>query len=428
MKCFPILRTGFLLCLLALIPAIAAGQDSDEESKAAAGVRDHQIELDDLDLMLLPLTKEELEKEAGEWMGLLQAKVRELSDKQMKSRKAEGDEQTRLLDEVAALQNERIALVDRVNAVLDDLEEKGGDVEDHRKYITAVSGITVEVTDVSATYTTIMNWLSSEEGGIRWGLNILKFLVTLFVFWILGNIVARITDKAVRTLKKTSELLRDFFVNSVRRITFFIGIVIALSMLEVNIGPFLAAIGVIGFVIGFALQDTLSNFASGIMLLVYRPYDIGDVVNAAGVLGQVSAMSLVSTTIKTFDNQNMVVPNSSIWGNIITNITANKTRRVDLTFGIGYEDDIDKAHGILEDIVAKHPLVLKDPEPVIRLHELADSSVNFIVRPWVNGADYWAVYWDITKSVKERFDAEGVSIPFPQRDVHVHQMATTGEA
>jgi small conductance mechanosensitive channel len=191
----------------------------------------------------------------------------------------------------------------------------------------------------------------------------------------------------------------------------------------VEIGPFLAAIGVIGFVVGFALQDTLSNFASGVMLLVYRPYDIGDVVNAAGVLGKVDAMTLVSTTLKTFDNQDVIVPNSSIWGGIITNITANDIRRVDMTFGIGYGDDIDKAQGILEDIIKKHPLVLKEPEFVIKLHELADSSVNFIVRPWTKGADYWAVYWDVTKSVKERFDAEGVSIPFPPRDVHMYQEA-----
>jgi small conductance mechanosensitive channel len=253
------------------------------------------------------------------------------------------------------------------------------------------------------------------------GLNTVKFLVVLFAFWILAVILARITNKAVSALKKTSDLLRDFFVNSVRRITIIIGLVISLSFLGVDIGPLIAAIGVLGFVIGFALQDTLGNFASGIMILLYRPYDIGDFVSAAGVSGSVSAMSLVSTTLKTPDNQNVVIPNSSIWGGIITNVTGNDTRRVDLTFGIGYSDDIAKAQGILEETLKGHELVLKDPAPVVRVHELADSSVNFVVRPWCKTSDYWAVYWDLTRTVKEKFDAEGISIPFPQRDIHVFQ-------
>ena len=137
-------------------------------------------------------------------------------------------------------------------------------------------------------------------------------------------------------------------------------------------------------------------------------------------------MNLVSTTIKTFDNQIVVVPNGKIWGGVITNVTGSSTRRVDMTFGISYSDDITKTAKILEDIVSKHELVLEDPAPVVRLHELGDSSVNFICRPWVKTADYWTVYWDVTRTVKERFDKEGVSIPFPQRDVHIYQTAKGG--
>ena len=189
-----------------------------------------------------------------------------------------------------------------------------------------------------------------------------------------------------------------------------------------NIGPFLAAIGVAGFVIGFALQDTLSNFAAGLMILLYRPYDMGDFISAGGVKGTVRSMSLVATTLATPDNQNVVVPNGSIWGGVITNVTGNETRRVDLTFGIGYSDDMGKAEGVLRDLVSNHPLVLKDPEPVIKVHELADSSVNFVCRPWVKTSDYWQVYWDVTRSVKESFDKAGISIPFPQQDVYMHQV------
>jgi len=166
----------------------------------------------------------------------------------------------------------------------------------------------------------------------------------------------------------------------------------------------------------------LSNFASGMLILLYRPFDVGDVVEAGGVQGKVRSMSLVNTTIMTFDNQALVVPNNLIWQTVIKNVTVQKTRRVDLVFGISYGDDIEHAERVFHEIVDKHEKVLAAPEPMIHLHELADSSVNFIVRPWVRTDDYWDVYWDITRSVKLRLDEEGISIPFPQRDVHVHEV------
>ena len=159
------------------------------------------------------------------------------------------------------------------------------------------------------------------------------------------------------------------------------------------------------------------------MILLYRPYDVGDFVSVAGVTGTVKAMNIVSTTIKTPDNQVQMMPNGSIWGGTITNITGSSTRRVDMMFGIGYGDDIQKANTLLMGILEKHEKVLAQPEPVVKVHELADSSVNFVVRPWVETDDYWDVYWDITRQVKERFDAEGVSIPFPQRDLHIVEQA-----
>jgi small conductance mechanosensitive channel len=204
-----------------------------------------------------------------------------------------------------------------------------------------------------------------------------------------------------------------------------VGFVVALSMLGINVGPLLAAIGAAGFIIGFALQGTLSNFASGIMILIYRPYDVGDIIEVGGASGTVDAMTIVSTTLMTLDNQKIVVPNNMIWGDKITNFTGSEKRRVDMVFGIGYGDDIAKAQKILEEILVNHAAVLKDPEPVVKVHELADSSVNFVVRPWVETENYWDVYWDITRTVKERFDAEGVSIPFPQRDVHLHPVSAT---
>lgn len=331
------------------------------------------------------------------------------------------DVKTALLVHVTDLVAERTALIDRLNVVLTELKAKGGDPKEYDTYIMAVSGIKVDVTDASATWTTITGWLTSPEGGLRWALNIVKFIVIVFVFYLLSIVTGKATQKAFTKAQNISTLLRGFLVISMRRLVLLIGFFVGLSALEINVGPVLAVIGAAGFVIAFALQNSLSNFASGILMLIYRPFDIGDAVSVAGGLGKGESMHLLSTQLRTPDNQLLIVPNNSVWGGVITNITGITQRRVDLVFGIGYSDDIDKAQRILEDITNSHARVLKDPAPVVKLHELADSSVNFIVRPWVKPEDYWEVYWDITREVKRRFDAEGVSIPFPQRDVHLYQ-------
>jgi small conductance mechanosensitive channel len=199
------------------------------------------------------------------------------------------------------------------------------------------------------------------------------------------------------------------------------GLLVALSQLGFSMGPILATLGIAGFIIGFALQETLANFAAGMMILVYRPFDVGDMVEAATVFGKVSAMSMVSTTILTIDNQTLIVPNGKIWGDVIKNVTGQTMRRVDMTFGVSYTDDIPQTEKVLAAIVKEHPMVLDDPEPLIKLHTLGESSVDFIVRPWVKTDDYWDVYWDVTREVKMRFDREGISIPFPQRDVHFYE-------
>ena len=259
-----------------------------------------------------------------------------------------------------------------------------------------------------------------KNNGPRLLLRVLVIVAILVITWILARLARNITKRALdRTRIAPSELLREVAVRWAGRIVIIVGLVIVLSQLGINLGPILAGFGIAGIVIGFALQDTLSNFAAGAMILAYRPFDVGDLVETAGVLGKVSDMNLVSTRILTVDHQTLVVPNSKIWGDVIRNVTAQTTRRVDMIFGISYEDEIPKAERVLKEIVDGHEKVLDDPEPVIKLHTLNDSSVDFIVRPWARTDDYWDVYWDITREVKMRFDKEGISIPFPQRDVHL---------
>jgi len=294
-----------------------------------------------------------------------------------------------------------------------------------QQLLTATGEITADVLDVGIVTGLAAEWsrvaadvAASQGPGLLFrGLFV---LFILFVFWQLAKLVQKLAEKVLSSSRvKISNLLQSMIQSTVRNIVFLIGLLFAISQMGISLGPLLAGIGIVGFIIGFALQGTLSNFASGVMILLYRPFDVGDIVEAGGVLGKVNHMSLVNTTFMTLDNQRLIVPNNLIWEGVITNITAQRVRRIDLIFGIAYGDDIDKVEKILTEIVAAHDSVLDSPEPVVKLHELAESSVNFVVRPWVKTDDYWDTYWDVTKAVKQRFDEEGISIPFPQRDVHV---------
>jgi small conductance mechanosensitive channel len=341
-----------------------------------------------------------------------------------------------LLEAVAELREERTVLLDQLNAVITALEAKTDEadsatlaaIQDYRLYASAVKGIELDVKDTTSAWLAVKGWIMSEEGGIRWALNLAKFFGILIAAWIISGIFSALIHRAMKRVPGTSRLLENFLVKAARWIVLAVGVIMALAALEVSIGPLLAVVGAAGFVIAFALQDSLSNFASGLMILFFKPFDVGDVVDAGGVSGTVDSMNLVSTTIKTFDNKRMVVPNNKVWGDVITNASGVTERRVDMEFGIGYDDDMDRAQAILEEIITAHPLVLKEPEPTIRMSALADSSVNFIVRPWAKTADYWQVFWDVTREVKKRFDAEGIGIPFPQRDVHLYLEGPGGEA
>jgi len=421
-----VLNAFIIVWVIILIPFSAAFAESDKKPKPKPLTTDDpNISPEELEYRVQPLTKDDLSVEADGWLQILKKHVGSVSKVQIQVLTAEDEEKTKLLESVTTLKEQQTALVDRLKVVIEEFKSKGGKIEDYESYITAISGVEVDVSDAGATWTVVTGWLLSAEGGLRWAKNIVFFLIVILISWILSKLVSKAVKKAIVNVSSASELLKDFIVNISRKTIFLVGFIVALSMLEVNIGPLLAAIGAAGFILGFALQGTLSNFAAGIMILIYRPYDVGDFVDVAGTFGNVDAMTIVSTTLRKPDNQKVVVPNNMIWGDIITNITGTSKRRVDLVFGIGYTDDIAKAQKILEEILASHESILKDPEPVVKVHELADSSVNFVVRPWVKTENYWDVYWDITRAVKERFDAEGVSIPFPQRDIHVHQLSTT---
>lgn len=255
----------------------------------------------------------------------------------------------------------------------------------------------------------------------RYGLQVIGAILIL----IIGRIVAGLVGSGVRrTMERAGadKGLIGFVSSLARALVLIFAVIAALGKFGVETASFVAVLGAAGFAIGFAMQGSLSNFASGVMILVFRPFKVGDAVEAAGSTGVVKEIGIFTTTMSTFDNKKIIIPNSAIMGGTITNINAFDTRRVDMTAGIGYDDDIGKAKEILEGILSSHPKVLADPAPNVQMNEMADSSLNFIVRPWVKTEDYWTVFFEVNRSIKEEFDKANISIPFPQRDVHLHQV------
>jgi small conductance mechanosensitive channel len=222
--------------------------------------------------------------------------------------------------------------------------------------------------------------------------------------------------------RNVDALLASFSSNIVYVALVAFVVIAALSQLGIQTTSFVAIIGAAGLAIGLALQGSLANFASGVMIIAFRPFKVGDFIEAGGVAGVVEGIQIFSTQMRTGDNKAIIIPNSNITGGNITNYSAKETRRVDMVFGIGYDDDIKKTKDVLTELITADDRILKDPEPQVAVSELADSSVNFVVRPWVKSADYWGVMFDYTEAVKLRFDKEGISIPYPQQDVHLHKV------
>lgn len=380
------------------------------------------IDIEELEHRLVPLTKDELKQLAEEWLTVVKSKTEQVMEAQVRISNSDGDIEDAVREKLTELHTERRHLFDKYSAVIDAWESKGGDeaaIADYRAYRSSIIVEETRRADLQTLLAQAMAWLASEDGGIQLAKDIGIVLAAFLGLVILARLVRRFVRRWIGHVPNISNLLQAFIIGIVYWLVLAFGLMLVLSALGVDITPLFALVGGASIILAFAMQDTLSNLASGLMIMIYRPFDEGDYVDVGGVAGTVKTTNIVATTVTTPDNQVIVIPNKNVWGNIITNVTASETRRVDLVFGISYDDSIPDAVRVLEEAVAAHPLVLKDPEPTIRVSELADSSVNLICRPWVKTEDYWGVYWDLTRHVKERFDAAGLSIPFPQRDVHV---------
>ncbi|PUB17226.1 mechanosensitive ion channel family protein [Yoonia sediminilitoris] len=397
-------------------------EPSTQDILPAPELLNPDVPTDEFAHQLIPLTKVELEPLAVAWLGIVRATTAEIADRQVAVIREPDAATDETYQEIGDLVARRAGLFERFTMVVNALESKGGQPEqiaEFRAYRDSVLFNETILANPKAIALALLNWLTEADGGIAIALNfgivVLAFLALLFV----SRAVQGLARRWFRRIPNMSKLLEAFLVGVVYWIVVAIGLLLVLAAVGLNVTPLFAMIGGASFILAFAFQDTLGNLASGLMIMINRPFDEDDYVLVGGVGGTVKSVSIVATTVATPDNKLIVIPNKNVWGNVITNVTASYKRRVDLVFGISYQDSIPEAKRVMETVLQGHPLVLDDPEPVIQVHELGNSSVNLICRPWTRTVDYWTVYWELTHQMKEAFDEAGISIPFPQRDVHI---------
>jgi len=278
-----------------------------------------------------------------------------------------------------------------------------------------------EIADLSTTWDNILEMLRTT--GLEFGIN----LITAIAIFYIGRIVVRLLTRGLRKVMQAQEIdktLESFVCNLASIVLLTFVIIASVSALGIQTTSFIAVLGAAGLAIGLALQGSLSNFASGVLIVMFRPYKVGDWVEAAGVAGTIVEVQILTTVFRTGDNKSIIVPNGQVMNSVITNYSANDQRRVDMVVGVSYDDNLDKVRATLEDLIAADDRILDDPACTIAVAELADSSVNFVVRPWVKSGDYWGVKFDLTEAIKKRFDKEGIAFPFPQQDVHLYSTTT----
>jgi small conductance mechanosensitive channel len=262
-------------------------------------------------------------------------------------------------------------------------------------------------------------WIMVKTTGVDFAINV---VVAILIFYIGKWVVNLGVSGMLKAMQKgdMDKTLRRFIANLARMLLMLFVIIAAINQLGIQTASLIALVGAAGLAVGLALQGSLANFASGVLIVLFRPYKVGDWIEGGGISGSVEEVQILTTVLKTGDNKRVIIPNSQIMGSTITNYSANDTRRVDLVVGVSYDDDLDKVRSELEKLVAADERILDDPAVTIAVSGLGDSSVNFVVRPWVKTADYWGVYFGLTEAIKKRFDEVGISFPFPQQDVHLY--------
>jgi len=395
---------------------------------AGAQTLDESLSIEDVGQRASTMADAALLAEVTAWEGLL-TEAQEAAALADTDAEGEPEGETEKKDAAAAANTRIDDIAQRMLVLVDAASDRKLDVASQRAVLIEVMGLDAARADLNAFGSLLQSWvdrghawLADEAPGIA--VKVIAGLLLLLVFKILANVASGIIGRSLKHSKlSVSPLLNKFFVGLASKVVMVVGTLLALSTVGIDLGPILAGVGIVGFVVGFALQDTLANFAAGVMILLYRPFDVGDYVDVSGVSGEVTDLNLVSTKLHTLDNQVILIPNGSVWGGTIVNRTALPKRRCDITMGIAYTDDIDKAVRVFSEVLDANEGVLADPAFDIVMDSLGDSSVNLTVRPWVKTSSYLGMKSELTKQLKQACDANGLTIPFPQRDVHLFNEA-----
>ena len=339
-----------------------------------------------------------------------QEQLEKTSDKLEESAEQESELKNQLVATVTEFQSQQTAIIDRFNIILDELDRKGGKADAYRKYIEAVSTAQIDITDTEGLGVRIVSWVKSEEGGMRWVGNISKFFGILVITIIASQLLALVTLKLLLRYGNKSQALRELIVISIKWGGVVIGVLLALTALGVNLVPLLTVAGGVSFVLAFALQSNLGNFASGLTLMFTKPFDVGDEVQIAGVWGWVDSVTLAHTKVKGFGGQILTIPNDLIWNDVIENLTEEEMRELGFEFRISFDEDLAKVKQLLVETMESHPGIIKDPAPAIIVWGIEEYYINIEIEGFAKTEHFWNVYQEVLCMIKERFDQEGIKL------------------
>ncbi|MFB2881200.1 mechanosensitive ion channel domain-containing protein [Floridanema aerugineum] len=327
-----------------------------------------------------------------------------------KSAEAEAEAKNQLVTTVTELQGQQTALIDRLNAVLEELERKGGDVKSYRQYIQAVTAVEVDAKDTEGLGLRLISWAQSSEGGLRWATNFGKFTGIILASIVVSQILGALLNQILSKFGGTSAIMRHFIVMLVKRGGVVVGFLLALTALEVSLGPVLALLGGVSFVLAFALQSNLGNLASGLMIMVYKPFDVGDEVKVGSLWGWVEAITLANTKIKGFGGQIFTIPNNNIWSDTIENLSHDKNRKIMLSFRIDFDENLKKVEQLIVETIKSHPKVLAEPAPSTFVWQIEDYYISVFAGGWTKKDDFWETYADVIRLIQQRFNEEGINL------------------
>ncbi|MEG4113340.1 MULTISPECIES: mechanosensitive ion channel domain-containing protein [unclassified Microcoleus] len=392
--------------LLKDIGATATGQSSQDRENATAAVENTEIK------------NNGEEKVAGSPAVVnnqqnLQQKEQELkktTENLQKSTDADSAAKNQLVVTVTELQSQLTAIDDRFNAILEELEKKGGDPKPYRQYTQAVMSIDIDTKDTQGLGVRLLAWAKAEEGGMRWVGNTGKFVGIVIVSIVVSQILGAILYRLMKLFGGTSRIMRQFIVMLVKRGGVVVGFLVALTALEVSLGPVLALVGGLSFILAFALQSNLGNIASGLMIMAYKPFDVGDEIKLGELWGWVESITLANTKIKGLDGQMFNVPNNTVWGDTIENLSHSDTRKFTHCLRIGFEEDLGKVEQLLVEILKSHPKVLAAPAPSTQVWSIEDYYISLKADGWVNKEDFWTVHSDAIRMIRQRFYKEGIQL------------------